>query len=341
MSKTYDVCILGAAGPVGEAMLEILEERGFPLRRLYPLGLSDTAGDLVQFQGSEIPVIDVAGFDFSQAQVCLFCAGASVSALYAPRAAAAGCVVIDNTARFRLETDVPLVVPEVNGHVIGQYRNRGVIASPNPSAVQTAVALKPIYDAVGIRRVNVATYQAVSGTGKHAVDELAEQTRALFNMREVEAEVYPKRIAFNVLPHVDVFEDNGYTREEMKLVWETRKILEDPDLLVNATTVQVPVFYGNSEALHIETRSKISARAARELLENAPSIQVIDEPVPGGYPTPATDAAGSDAVFVGRIREDISHPLGLDLWVVSDNLRKGTALNCIQIAEILIDRYLD
>jgi len=249
-------------------------------------------------------------------------------------------VVIDNTSQFRQEKDIPLVVPEVNPHAIARYTQRGIIANPNCSTIQMVVALKPIHDAVGIERINVATYQSVSGTGKEAIDELAEQTKAISTQREVKVDVYPKQIAFNVLPHIDAFVDNGYTKEEMKMIWETQKIMEDDSIRVNPTAVRVPVFYGHSEAVHIETRRKISAADARGLLEDAPGVVVMDERRPGGYPTPATDAAGRDPVYVGRIREDVSHPLGLDLWVVSDNIRKGAALNSLQIAEILIQEYL-
>ncbi|MDO9102476.1 MAG: aspartate-semialdehyde dehydrogenase [Candidatus Nitrotoga sp.] len=339
MSKKYDVAILGATGAVGEAMLSILEQRNFPVGKLFLLASSRSAGSTMTFRNQEVTVQDVEGFDFSQVQIGLFSAGSSVSEKYAPIAAAAGCVVIDNTAQFRYEDDIPLVVPEVNPHAIAQYKNRGIIANPNCSTIQMLVALKPIHDAVGIERINVATYQAVSGTGKEAIEELAEQTRALFNHQEVKTEVYPKRIAFNVLPHIDVFMDNGYTKEEMKMVWETRKIMENESIMVNATAVRVPVFYGHSEAVHIETQKKITADEARALLEKAPGVQVMDGREPGGYPT-AIEAAGQDATLVGRIREDISHPRGLDLWVVSDNVRKGAALNSVQIAEILIETYL-
>lgn len=339
MSKKYDVCILGATGAVGEAMLSILEQRNFPVNNLYPLASSRSAGTKVTFHGKEITVLDVEGFDFSKTQIGLFSAGGSVSAKYAPIAAAAGCVVIDNTAHFRYDDDIPLVVPEVNPHAIAEYKNRGIIANPNCSTIQMLVALKPIHDAVGIERINVATYQAVSGTGKEAIEELADQTRALFNQQDVKVEVYPKRIAFNVLPQIDVFMDNGYTKEEMKMVWETRKIMEDESIMVNPTAVRVPVFYGHSEAVHIETHKKISVEEARALLEKAPGVQVVDKREPGGYPT-AIEAAGQDATLVGRIREDVSHPRGLNLWVVSDNVRKGAALNSVQIAEILIEKYL-
>ncbi len=340
MGKKYDVAVLGATGAVGETMLSILEERKFPVREIYPLASSRSAGSRIRFKGRDVTVLDVAEFDFSKAQIGLFSAGGSVSAEYAPKAAEAGCVVIDNTAHFRYDEDIPLVVPEVNPHAIAQYKNRGIIANPNCSTIQMLVALKPIHDAVGIERINVATYQAVSGTGKEAIEELAHQTTALFSQKEVVCEVYPKRIAFNVLPHIDVFLENGYTKEEMKMVWETRKIMEDESIRVNPTAVRVPVFYGHSEAVHIETKKKITAVDATELLKNSPGIVVMDERKPGGYPTPAIDAAGKDPVFVGRIREDISHPMGLDLWVVSDNVRKGAALNSIQIAEILIEKYI-
>jgi aspartate-semialdehyde dehydrogenase len=282
----------------------------------------------------------LATFDFSKVQIGLFSPGASVSEIYAPIAAAAGCVVIDNTSQFRYDDDIPLVVPEVNPQAIAQYKTRGIIANPNCSTIQMLVALKPIYDAVGITRINVATYQAVSGTGKEAIEELGRQTSNIFNLQPIEASVYPKQIAFNVLPQIDVFMDNGYTKEEMKMVWETQKIMGDSTILVNATAVRVPVFYGHSEAVHIETRDKISASEVRALLEKADGVTVVDERVNGGYPTAVTHSAGHDATFVGRIREDISHPRGIDLWVVSDNIRKGAALNSIQIAEVLIRDYL-
>ena len=340
MSKKYGVAVVGATGAVGEAMLQILAERHFPADKVYPLASSRSAGTQVSFKNQQLTVEDLADFDFSKVQIGLFSAGASVSAEYAHQAAAAGCVVIDNTSHFRYEPPIPLVVPEVNPHAIAQYKNQGIIANPNCSTIQMVVALKPIYDAVGIERINVATYQAVSGTGKEAIEELATQTANLLNGKPIECQVYPKQIAFNVLPHIDVFQLNGYTKEEMKMVWETQKIMEDEDIKVNPTTVRVPVFYGHSEAVHIETRQKITEVAARNLLSKAPGVVVIDEHKPGGYPTAVTEAAGKDAVYVGRIREDISHPRGLNLWVVSDNVRKGAALNSIQIAELLIRHYL-
>ncbi len=338
--KRFDVAVVGATGAVGEAMLEILAERQFPVGELYALASARSAGKRVRFGGREVVVQDLAGFDFSKVQIGLFSAGAAVSKEYAPKAAAAGCVVIDNTSQFRYEDDIPLVVPEVNPAKVADYRNRGIIANPNCSTIQMVVALKPIHDAVGIERINVATYQAVSGTGKDAIEELAQQTALLLNGKPIEPRVYPKQIAFNALPHIDVFLDNGYTKEEMKMVWETRKILGDESIQVNPTCVRIPVFYGHSEAVHIETREKIGAEEARALLEKAPGVKVLDRREPGGYPTAVPEAAHHDEVFVGRIREDISHPRGLDLWIVADNVRKGAALNSVQIAEILVKDYL-
>ena len=341
MSKQYDVAVVGATGAVGETMISILEERDFPVGKLYPLASSRSAGKTLMFRGSPVRVTDLAEFDFSQVQIGLFSAGGGISAEHAPRAAAAGCVVVDNTSHFRQEADIPLVVPEVNPEALAGYTTRGIIANPNCSTIQMLVALKPIYDAAGIERINVATYQAVSGTGKEAIEELAGQTARLLNGQSIECEVYPKQIAFNALPHIDSFQDNGYTREEMKMVWETRKIFDNPDIQVNPTCVRIPVFYGHSEAVHIETVDKLSAAETRALLEAAPGVTVMDEHADGGYPTAVGDSAGTDPVFVGRIREDISHPRGLDLWIVADNVRKGAALNSVQIAELLISTYLD
>jgi aspartate-semialdehyde dehydrogenase len=340
MSKTYDVAVVGATGAVGECMLDILASRNFPVGKVYALASERSVGKTVAFGRQELEVENLADFDFGKVQIGLFSPGASVSAIYAPKAGAAGCVVIDNTSQFRYDDDIPLVVPEVNPEAIALYRNRNIIANPNCSTIQMLVALKPIHDAVGITRINVCTYQAVSGTGKEAIDELVTQTASLLNGRPVEARVYPKQIAFNVLPQIDVFQDNGYTKEEMKMVWETRKIMGDDSIQVNPTCVRVPVFYGHSEAVHIETRDKITAAEAQRLLAAAPGVVLMDERKPGGYPTPVGDASGKDPVFVGRVREDISHPRGLDLWVVSDNVRKGAALNSIQIAETLIERFL-
>ena len=338
--KTYNVAIVGATGAVGEVLLELLESRSFPVNNLYLLASERSAGTTLSFKGKRITVQNLAEFDFSQAEIGLFSAGGSISAEYAPKAAAAGCVVIDNTSHFRRDEDIPLVVPEVNSHALDRFADRNIIANPNCSTIQMLVALKPIYDAVGIARINVATYQAVSGTGKSAIEELAAQTARLLNGQPAESKVYPKQIAFNALPHIDTFQENGYTREEMKMVWETQKIFEDETISVNPTCVRIPVFHGHSEAVHIETKQPISAVEARALLESAPGVEVIDTRADGGYPTPVSEAAGSDPVYVGRIREDISHPMGLDLWVVSDNLRKGAALNSVQIAEVLIEKYL-
>jgi len=340
MTKTFDVAVVGATGAVGEVMLAMLAQRKFPARNIYALASARSVGTHVACGDRDIIVEDLATFDFSRAQIGLFSAGGDISALYAPKAAAAGCIVIDNTAHFRYDDDIPLVIPEVNPEDIAQYKNRGIIANPNCSTIQMLVALKPLYDAVGLERINVCTYQSVSGTGKEAIEELTNQSQAALNGESLAPQVYPKPIAFNVLPHIDVFLENGYTKEEMKMVWETNKIMGDPSIRVNPTAARVPVMYGHSEAIHIETRQKLSASDARALLSKAPGIVVLDERKAGGYPTAVTESAGHDAVFVGRIREDISHPRGLDMWVVSDNLRKGAALNSIQIAEYLVAQFL-
>ncbi|MDX1515568.1 MAG: aspartate-semialdehyde dehydrogenase [Woeseiaceae bacterium] len=340
MDKTIDVAVVGATGAVGESMLEILAQREFPVNKVYALASERSVGKDVEFGGRTLKVGNLADFDFAQVQLGLFSAGGSVSAEYAPRAAAAGCVVVDNTSHFRYEDDIPLVVPEVNAHAIADYTTRGIIANPNCSTIQMVVALKPIYDAVGIERINVATYQAVSGAGRKAIEELVRQTTTLLNGRPLEIAGGAKQIAFNAVPHIDAFQDNRYTREEMKMVWETRKILGDDAILVNPTAVRIPAFYGHSEAVHIETREKISARAVCDLLRKADGIELVDGVEIGQYPTAVTDAAGRDPVYVGRVREDISHPRGINLWVVSDNIRKGAALNSVQIAEILAKNYL-
>ena len=338
--KPVNVAVVGATGAVGEAMIEILESREFPVDTLFPLASSRSVGKSVQFRGKHHSVQDLSTFDFSQAPIGLFSAGGDISAAFAPVAATAGCVVIDNTSHFRRDPDIPLVVPEVNRQAIAGYKKRGIIANPNCSTIGMLVALKPLYDAVGIERINVATYQAVSGTGKAAIEELAGQTARLLNGKAPDPAVYPKQIAFNALPHIDQFQDNGYTREEMKMVWETQKILDDPDILVNPTCVRVPVFFGHAEAVHIETGEPITAESALALLEAAEGVTVLDKREDGGYPTPVTEAAGADPVFVGRVRADISHPRGLNLWVVADNVRKGAALNSVQIAEVLLSEYL-
>ena len=333
--QKVNVAIAGATGAVGEALIEILEERNFPVNELFLLASERSAGKRLQFHGKSIMVQRLDEFDFTRAQIGLFSAGGDLSAEFAPKAAAAGCVVIDNTSQFRYEDDIPLIVPEVNPHRLGEYRNRNIIANPNCSTIQMVAALKPIHDAVGIARINVCTYQAVSGAGAGGVRELAGQTANLLNAKPIESRVMPVQIAFNAIPHIDKFQDNGYTKEEMKMVWETRKILEDNAIQVNPTCVRIPVFYGHSEAVHIETRSPISATEVVSLLESAPGVTVfLDE----AYPTAVEHAAGTDPVYVGRIREDISHPNGINLWVVADNVRKGAALNSVQIAELLLDQ---
>src|SRR5665213_951087 len=341
MSKSFRVAVVGATGLVGETMIQVLQERHFPVSELFALASTRSLGKSLEFAGKRLAVQELAEFDFARADIGLFSPGGEVSRQYAPSAAAAGCVVIDNTSEFRYEDDIPLVVPEVNVHAIAQYRDRGIIANPNCSTIQMVVALKPIYDAVGIERINVATYQSVSGAGREAIEELVGQTAALLNGKPIgEPRIVAKQIAFNCIPQIDKFQDNGYTKEEMKLLWETQKIMEDTSIRVNATAVRVPVFYGHSEVVHIETRRKLSAPEARALLERAPGVTVLDERVPGGYPTAVTEAANHDTVYVGRIREDMSHERGLDLWIVSDNVRKGAATNSIQIAEVLVREYL-
>jgi aspartate-semialdehyde dehydrogenase len=332
--RRFTVAVVGATGAVGEAMLAVLAERRFPVGTLVALASERSAGDHVAFGDDEVLVRDLATFDPTGVDIALFSAGGSVSKEYAPKFAAAGAVVIDNSSTFRYDDDVPLVVSEVNPQD-AKNRPRGIIANPNCSTMQLMVALKPIHDAAGIERINIATYQSVSGTGRKALEELGRQTAALLNFQDAEPVVYPVQIAFNVIPHGGDFTDNGYTTEEMKLVRETRKILGDDAIRVNATVVRVPVFYGHSEAVNIETRDKLDAATARALLEKAPGVEVVDEREPGGYPTPVTHASGRDPVYVGRIREDFSHPRALNLWVVSDNIRKGAALNAVQIAELV------
>jgi aspartate-semialdehyde dehydrogenase len=335
MSRTYKVAVVGATGAVGEVMLSILAERKFPASEVIALASARSAGGKVSFGNRQLDVRDLATFDPAGVDIALFSAGGSVSKEYAPKFAAAGAVVIDNSSAFRYDDDVPLVVTEVNPEA-ARNRPRGIIANPNCSTMQMLVALAPIHRKAGIERLNIATYQSVSGTGRQALEELGRQTAGLLNFQPVTPEVYPVQIAFNVIPHGGDFTDNGYTTEEMKLVWETRKILGDEAIRVNATVVRVPVFYGHSEAVNVETRDKLSAAEARELLEHAPGVEVVDEHAPGGYPTPVTHASGTDAVYVGRIRDDLSHPRGLNLWIVSDNIRKGAALNAVQIAEWVI-----
>ena len=338
MAQKFDVCVLGATGLVGKTIMEILAERDFPINKLYPLASARSAGEFVEFNGESIEVIDADNFDFSLAQIGFFSAGGETSAKFAPIAGDSGCIVIDNTSEFRYEDDIPLVVPEVNPEALSEYRNRNIIANPNCSTIQMLVALKPIQDAVGIDRINVCTYQSVSGGGKTAMDELAHQTADLLSGKPAEPKAFSRQIAFNVIPQIDVFLDNGYTKEEMKMVWETKKIFADDSVMVNPTAVRVPVFYGHAEALHIETKAQISVDEVKALLKSAPGIVVCENDE--DFPTQIGDASGKDDTYVGRIREDISHPNGINLWIVADNVRKGAATNSVQIAEVLIKDHL-
>ncbi|TWI12567.1 aspartate-semialdehyde dehydrogenase [Aerolutibacter ruishenii] len=335
MSKTANVAVVGATGAVGETMLAILAERRFPIGKLHVLASERSAGGTVEFRGDDLIVQDLATFDPTGVDIALFSAGGSVSKEYAPKFAAAGAVVIDNSSAFRYDDDVPLVVSEVNPEQV-KHRPRGIIANPNCSTMQMLVALAPLHRKAGITRINVATYQSVSGAGRSALEELGRQTGALLNFQDPQPKRFPVQIAFNLIPHIDDFLDNGYTKEEMKLVWETRKILGDDSIQVNPTAVRVPVFYGHSEAVNVETKQKLSVAEVKALLETAPGVEVVDEPRAGGYPTPVTHASGTDPVYVGRIREDFSHPNAINLWIVSDNIRKGAALNAVQIAELVV-----
>ncbi|PXA74609.1 MULTISPECIES: aspartate-semialdehyde dehydrogenase [Vibrio] len=337
MSQEFNVAIFGATGAVGETMLEVLQERKFPVGELFLLASERSEGKTYRFNGKTIRVQNVEEFDWSSVHIALFSAGGELSAHWAPIAADAGVIVIDNTSQFRYDYDVPLVVPEVNPQAIAEFRNRNIIANPNCSTIQMLVALKPIYDAVGIERINVTTYQSVSGAGKAGIDELAAQTAKLLNGLPVDAGTFSQQIAFNCIPQIDQFMDNGYTKEEMKMVWETQKIFNDPAIMVNPTCVRVPVFYGHAEALHIETRSPIDAEQVISLLEQTEGIEVFQGQ---DFPTQVRDSGGKDTVLVGRVRNDISHHSGINLWVVADNVRKGAATNAVQIAEVLIRDYL-
>ena len=337
--EKYNVAIVGATGAVGEQMREVLDERQFPVGELRLFASERSVGQFLPFQNRQLAVEVLRADSFKGIDIGLFSAGGSVSTEFAPMAAAAGAVVVDNTSVFRMEPDIPLVVPEVNAKEIANYKTRGIIANPNCSTIQMVVALKPIHDAARIKRVVVSTYQSVSGAGRKAMEELSQQVAALFNGKEIEKVKFPHQIAFNCIPHIDIFMDGGYTKEEWKMIEETRKILGEPSLPVTATTVRVPVFCSHSESVNVETFVKLSANEARRILREAPGIIVADEPENDVYPM-AIDATGKDATFVGRIREDKSVANGLNLWVVSDNLRKGAALNAIQIAEILVRDYI-
>ncbi len=337
--EKYNVVVAGATGAVGNEMVSILEERNFPVGQLKLLASTRGAGTKMEFRGKEYTVEVMEENSFEGMDIGLFSPGGPVSQKFAPIAARAGCVVIDNTSAFRMDPEVPLVVPEVNAHAIAGYYKKNIIANPNCSTIQMVVVLKPIHDVARIKRVVVSTYQSVSGTGRRAIKELESQVLAIYNQQEIKREVYPHQIAFNCLPHIDVFLENGYTKEEMKMVNETKKIMEDDSIRVTATTVRVPVFYGHSESVNIETEKKITAQEVREILSKAPGVVVVDNPAKAEYPL-AIDAAGKDETFVGRIREDESIPNGINLWIVADNIRKGAALNAVQIAEILIQKYL-
>lgn len=330
-----NVAVVGATGLVGETMMRILEQVDFPINHFYPVASKRSKGKALQFQNKIFRVESLDDFDFSKVDIALFSAGGSISKEYAP-IAAKHCLVIDNTSTFRLDPDIPLVIPEVNPEDIQYWNKRNIIANPNCSTIQMLVALNPIHQVAKIKRINVATYQAVSGAGKKAVEELKTQ---MASGGDFQPNIFPIPIAYNAIPHIDTFQDNGYTREEMKMVWETQKILHDEHIKVNPTCVRIPVETGHSEAVHIETEHKLSASEVRDLLSNAPGVVVIDQPQDKGYPSPLIDAAHKDEVFVGRIREDISYPTGLNLWIVSDNIRKGAALNSIQIAQLWADKY--
>ncbi len=337
--KEYTVAVAGATGAVGNEMVATLEQRKFPVKKLKLLASVRSVGKTISFRGEEVKVEELKEDSFKGVDIGLFSPGGSVSLKFAPIAAASGCVVVDNTSAFRMDPDIPLVVPEVNSHAIAQYTRKGIIANPNCSTIQMVVALKPLHDAAKIKRIVVSTYQAVSGTGKKAIDELEKQVLAIYSNKKIENKVYPYQIAFNCLPHIDSFIENGYTKEEMKMVNETKKIMEDDSIAVTATTVRVPVFYGHSESVNVEFEKELTPDQARALLKKAPGVKVVDDPSKNLYPL-AIHAAGKDDTFVGRIRKDESIPYGLNLWIVADNIRKGAALNAVQIAEVLIQKYL-
>ena len=337
--KKVSLAVAGATGAVGNQMIRCLEAVDFPVRSVRFLASSRSVGRTLRFKGEVIAVEELKEDSFKGMDIALFSAGGGTSEKYAPYAAKDGCVVVDNSSAWRMDPEVPLIVPEVNSHAIAQYKNKGIIANPNCSTIQMVVALEPIYKKFGIKRIVVSTYQAVSGTGKKAIDELFDQTRAMINFLDYECKVYPHPIAFNCLPHIDAFLENGYTKEEMKMANETRKILEDDTIGITATTVRVPVFYGHSESVNVETKEPVSAREVSALLEQAPGIKVVDDPKNNRYPL-ATDAAGQDLTLVGRIRNDDSIANGINMWIVADNIRKGAATNAVQIARVLVDEYL-
>lgn len=338
MSKKYNIAILGATGVVGQSIISILEERKFPVAKLYPLASSQSNDKKITFHNKSIEVLDAAKFDFSKVKIAFFSAGAEISKIYAKLAAKSGCIVIDNTSLFRNDDEIPLIIPEVNPEKIADYKNKNIISNPNCSTIQMLVVLKPIYDLVGINRINVVTYQSVSGTGKNALLELTKQTKLFLEKKEndIKPNVYSKQIAFNILPHIDFFLENGYTKEEMKMILESKKILNDQNIKINATTARVPVFWGHSEAINIETKEFAEVEKVKEILSNAKGVKLIDDINNDEYPTPIEHGKNTNEVYVGRIRKDLSHSLGINLWVVADNVRKGAGLNSVQIAELLL-----
>lgn len=331
----YNIAVVGATGAVGEVILEVLADRLFPVDSIYPLASADSSKDFVMFNGSRKAVLNLENFDFSKVSYAFFVAGAEVARLYAPLAVKCGCVVIDNSSQYRGDPEVPLIIPEVNADVLAEDLPKGIIANPNCSTIQMLVALNPIYEEVGIKRIDVATYQSVSGAGNAAINELAAQTAALLSGQEASVEVLPQQIAFNVLPQIGELDDNGFSQEEMKMCSETEKIWQDKTITVNPTAVRVPVFYGHSEAIHIQTEQSITVDEAKSLLRDAMGVTYVED---GEYPTAITHAASQDAVFVGRVRQNFGCDHGLNLWVVADNVKKGAALNAVQIIELLIKR---
>lgn len=340
MIEKVDIAIVGATTSVGETLLEVLEERKFPVGQIFLLDDEASSGSRLEFSGYALKIGDINTFDFSRVQIAFFVSTEDISKTYVEKAAAEGCIVIDRTPAFRNDKDVPLVIPEVNEDALENIGKGKIVSIPSCNSTQMLLAIKPLHDAVGVKRINVSTYQSVSGSGKDAAEELASQTAALLNFRDVKCKTYPKQIAFNVLPQVGEFLDNGYTDEEMKLVWETQKVLNDKSIKVNATAVRVPVFIGHAASVHIETNETISAAKVCELLQQSAGIELVNSQTSGDWPTPVTEAAGHDSVYVGRVREDISSDNGINLWVVTDNMRKGAAVNAVQIAEILVKLYI-
>ncbi len=338
----FNIAVAGATGLVGQTIIEILEQRNFPVKKIFLLASARSKGDTLLFKNRAIEIYNLAEFDFKteKVDIAFFSAGGEVSSKYVKVAVAAGCIVIDNTSHFRYQTDIPLVIPEVNADDLILYKQTNIIANPNCATIQALLVLKPIYDLVGIEKIDFVTYQSVSGTGRAAITELVDQITNSLNGIPAESKVYPKQIAFNILPHIDTFQDNGYTKEEMKMVWETHKILHDDTIKITATACRVPTLYGHSIAMHIVTKKPMKAALARKILAEAPGVTVADDPKNNIYPTIIPDAVGSDQVTVGRIRNFLNDDNGLAMWVVADNVRKGAALNAVQIAEMLLSRHM-